>query len=439
MTLWAGLAALAEAAGDSLAFWWVAWPYAWGAAAAWVAIGLVLVVGYGPPYQVSRPPYLAVGFAALMTLLGSGSYWATTQLYPQYRVPIERAAWLLAACMLCSLVAGLAARPLLRRGPGRARLEWDWPRLQVASAGVFVLAVVGTLGALGRIGYVPLLTGDPISARVDFPAGGGIWYRLSMLGGVAAILAGLLIAARRATVTTYVTGLTSLFLVGLYGPRFFVALPLGVGLLLWDRFRTRLRIGVLAAVGVLSLPALALLGYLRQRDPSAGLLGPLGLLVYGSFGEFRDLGWMLDHYGTGERFLQGATLGGVVVPLLPRQVWALLGVDKMAVYARNSASILADDMGQVTGQRVGVFGEFFMNYGWSGALVGAVACGLLLVWLDERLRTTLVAEVRSVVLALAAATATFALVGQLNMFTSTLTGVGYPLGLVALVAARRAR
>src|SRR2546430_3212163 len=38
------------------------------------------------------------------------------------------------------------------------------------------------------IGYIPLLRGDPSSLRVEFPAIAGVWFRLSMLGGVVAVL-----------------------------------------------------------------------------------------------------------------------------------------------------------------------------------------------------------------------------------------------------------
>ena len=168
------------------------------------------------------------------------------------------------------------------------------------------------------------------------------------------------------------------------------------------------------------------------------LLGPVGLLVYGTLGEFRDLGWALDYYALGDRFLNGGTLGSVVVPLLPAPLWALVGIDKGAIYAQNSASILADAMGQTTGQRIGAYGEFFMNFGWGGALVGAALYGVLLGYLDDRFARIDARQVAGIFFALAVATAVFAQIGQLNMFTSTLTGFGYPLALVVLVAARRA-
>ena len=78
-----------------------------------------------------------------------------------------------------------------------------------------------------------------------------------------------------------------------------------------------------------------------------------------------------------------------------------------------------------------------MNFGWTGALIGAAAYGILLGFLHARFREARAQEVRSVLLALAIATAIFAQIGQLNMFTSTLTGLGYPILGIALLASRR--
>jgi hypothetical protein len=302
---------------------------------------------------------------------------------------------------------------------------------------VFAVAAVGTAVSVRRIGYVPILAGDPTAARMDFPAIGGVWYRLSMLGGVAAMLVAVLAAARRATLGQYAVGIVSLGMVGLYGPRFFVALPLGVGLLLWDRLRSPIRLSRALLLILIGAPILAIIGYWRSQDTSVTLLAPLGVLFYGTLIEFRDLGWALDHYALGDRFLHGGTLGSAIVPLLPAPLWRLVGIDKAAIYAHDSATILADAMGQTTGQRIGAYGEFFMNYGWTGALLGAVIYGILLAHLDDRYGRVNGGHVRGVFLALIIAAATFAQIGQLNMFTSTLTGYGYPIALVALVSARR--
>jgi hypothetical protein len=437
---WALLGAVAVLGGNAFDTSWSEWRWAFAAAAMWGANVTIVIYGLGAPFRLSRPPVLAAGIALLMTVLGSASYWATIQIYPLYRVGIERAAAFVATCTFIALATVAVARVVRpRTGQPQWRLEWSWEHLTAVVLGMFCIAFVGTIVTLGRIGYIPILSGDPSSARVDFPALGGVWYRMSMLGGVAAMLVGAKAAARRATIFDYVTGAMSLGLVGLYGPRFFVALPIGVSALLWDRVRARLPIARAVAAGLIAIPLLALVGFWRDQALNVLFLGPVGLAVYGALGEFRDLGWALDYYGLGDHFVHGETLGSLIVPLLPSPVWTLFGIDKAAVYARNSASILADAMGQTTGQRIGAYGEFFMNFGWTGAVGGAVLYGLLLWYLDDQFEVVNVREVRGVFLALAIAAAVFAQIGQLNMFTSTLTGFGYPLALAALIAARKPR
>jgi len=441
--VWCGLVAIAALHGQWLDTAWPAWSRAFWAVAVWGLSALLLRYGIGRPFNIGRLPVLSTAFALLMTLFGSGSYWATVQLYPGYRVEIELAALLVAVCTGISLVSAIGVLRLAREG-GEPRGEgfvWNWSRLSIVTYLLFLLAAVGTVVAVRRIGYIPILAGDPESLRVEFPSIGGIWYRFSMLGVVVALLVGIQVCARRAQAALWTTGLASLAMVSLYGPRFFVALPLGATLLLWGQVRSPIRLRLVTVAVLLGVPLLSLLYFVRQQDwtPLAAL-GPVGLILYGTLGEFRDLGWALQHYSDPARLLHGATLGSLIVPLLPRFAWTLLGIDKDAIFARNSATILADEMGRETGQRVGLYGECYMNFGWAGAIGGALLYGLLLGYLDRQFRRVRGAEgVAGVLIALAAAATIFAQIGQLNMFTATVTAFGYPLLLVTLVAARRTR
>jgi hypothetical protein len=436
---WAFLIVAAVVDGAALARAWPGWPFAFAAAAAWGFNVLVLAYGIQSPVQISRPPILAAGFAFLMTLFGLGCYWATIQINPGFRVGIERAAWFVSTCTGVALVTAAVLGRFTRKSTKAAppHLHWDWPRLAVITYVLFAAAAVGTAVTIRRIGYIPILTGDPTSARVEFPAIGGLWYRLSMLGGVVALLVSVQAAARRASVTEYAVGIVSLGMVGLYGPRFFVALPLGVGLLLWDRVRVPIRLSRTILLFALVPPVLAFIGYWREREQNVALLSPVGVFLYGTMVEFRDLGWALDYYGDSVHRVHGATLGSVVVPLLPSPVWKVLGIDKAPIYAHGSASVLADAMGRSTGQRIGAFGEFYMNFGWVGAIVGALLYGVLLGYLDDRYHDVGPGDVRGIFLALTIGAAIFAQIGQLDVFTSTLTGYGYPLALAVLLAARR--
>lgn len=439
LVFWLLLLFVAGVYGSQLDQVWPGWVLGFSALAIWGLNALVLRFGIGPPFTITRIPLLAAAFGLGMTVLGTGSYWATTLIFPNYRVDIERAMVFVAVCTLVTM-ATTAVALRLRERQERVRspsLVWDWERLRLATYLIFVLAFVGTVVTLRRIGYIPAFAGDPDFVRFDFPAIGGIWYRLSMLGGVAALLAAALAAGRQAGVGVYGAGFISLLLVGAYGPRFFVALPVGVALLLWQQTRGSLRVGRIVIVTLIALPVVVLAGYWRQGFPTEGVLGPIGLVLYGTFLEFRDLAWALDYFQLGDRFVHGATLASIIVPLMPTPAWSLLGIDKAALYAQDSANLIANAMGQSVPQRIGAYGEFFMNFGWPGAIGGAGLYGLLLAHLDRGFRYARAHEVRSVFLALAAAVAVFAQIGQLNMFTSTLTGLGYPMLLVAMAASRR--
>src|SRR4029077_14706324 len=133
------------------------------AAATWGLNLLLLVCAIGPPFEVNRPPMLTAAFALFVTLFGSGSYWATIQLYPGYRVSIERAAWLVAACTAVTLATvALAGRAFMRnRRPARPYLEWDWARLRGATYLVFAVAALLTAVTIAQNGNIPIVIGDP--------------------------------------------------------------------------------------------------------------------------------------------------------------------------------------------------------------------------------------------------------------------------------------
>ena len=438
--MWIGLAVVAAGWGTRLEEVWPAWRFAFWAAAVWGANLLLLYYVVGPPFTVSRIPLLSVVFAFLMTVLGTGSYWATIQLFPLYQVLIERAALFVALCTLCSLIGIIVGRrlPGAPRGSGWT-FQWDWERLRVLTYALAAVCALGTYISIRRIGYIPILSGDPESLRVEFPAIAGIWLRFSLLGIVLALIAGAQVCARRGNGIIWLVGALGLVGASLYGNRFFLALPMGAILLLWDQVRRRVTARAIGLGLLISVPILTLLGFWRQQDASVVLLGPVGLVLYGSLGEFRDLGWTLDYYSSGGHpLVHGSTLGGLVVPLLPSPFWSVVGVDKAAIFAHSNAAVLAQEMGQFAAQRVGIYGELFMNFGWLGALLGAVLYGALVGYLDRRFLEVHEGDaVRGILIAVVAAATIYAQVGQWNMLTSTITSSCYPILLLALVAARR--
>jgi oligosaccharide repeat unit polymerase len=439
LVFWTLLALVAIIEPRALSLEWLEWRQGLFAAALWGLNLLILVYGVGGEFHFGRMPMISAAFSLTMTVVGTGSYGVTRLLDPNYHVPIELAAILVALCTGVSLATVWAVRVLTgpRRPPPRLTLDWDWPWLQVIAIGLTIVVVIATMMSLKRIGYIPAITGDPTSERVEFPAIAGIWFRLSAMGGLPVLIVAVLVAARKANRWTWLAGLVSLICLGVYGARFYVVYPLAVSLVLWDLVRRRIRLLHLGIVLVPVTIVLALLGALRQGSSSIERVSPLGAALYGSFLEFRDLAWAMDYFEGSQRFTHGSTFPSVVVPLLPGKMWSLFGVDKDVVFEDNSANVMADAMGYDTGQRIGMYGEFFMNFGWWGSLVGALLYGLLIAWIDRRGQGLDPGTVQGVFVAMIAVAAIFAQIGQLNMFTSTITGLAYPLLLVVLLASRR--
>lgn len=437
---WTGLGLVAVVGGARLDELWPEWRVGFVAAGIWGINLLLMRYAVGPPFRFGRVIVLSVFFGLMMTLVGTGSYWATTVRFPSYRVFIERAALFVASCTMLSILGSLVGARLGSAAHAGVRwvYRWDWNRLRIMTYALAAVCLFGTYMSVKKIGYVPILAGDPESDRVLFPALAGIWFRFAVFGTVVALLAGVQACARRGSWPLVAVAGVCLFCATLFGNRFFAAFPLGAIVLLWDQIRARVPVGTIAVAVLVIAPLLAYLGWWRQQDPSVLVLSPVALALYGTLGEFRDLGWTMDYYSVGHPLLHGSTMGGMIVPLLPGPAWSALGVDKAAVFAHSNAAILATNMGQFAAQRVGLFGELFMNFGWVGALVGAVCYGVVIGYLDRKLVTLNQNDaVRGIILAVIAVATIYAQVGQWNMWTATIVESCYPILAVALLAARR--
>lgn len=426
--------------GSSLDNSWPHWRVGFVAVAVWPLSLIILYYGVGPPFALSRLPMLSTVFGFISTVLGCTNYWATTHRFPEYRVYIERAALFVALCTLLSLVGCLVVQRRPISPPRQPRtFVWNWARLRLVTYALAVVSVVGTYESVQRIGYVPLLTGDPESMRLTFAATAGVWLRLSTQGGILlALLAGAQICGRRGGWDVWLAGIIGLLCASAYGNRFFAALPVGATLLLWDRVRQQVKLPLLGFGFLFGVPVLALIGFWRYQDAPLDVLNPFMLVLWGTLMEFRDLAWAMDYYSGGHALLHGSTVGSLFMPILPGPVWSVMGIDKAAVYAQSNAVVLGQEMWQTTPQRIGIYGEFFINFWWVGAFIGAIVYGLLIGYVDRQiLRLDKPGAVRAMILAVVGVVLVYAQIGQWDMDVTAVTSTAYPILLVALFAARR--
>lgn len=400
-----------------------------------VLSALAIVLAAGRPFRVSRAP-IAIGlFGTAMVTLGTGSYYATQFLFPSYYAPIESALLLTAIGFVMCALGVFVTRHFGRRGLSTPRWEWRAAQLDIVIYALLAISIVGTLAAIRRIGYIPILRGDIREERLTYADQLGILYTMSVMSVPAMILGGARLLAFGRSLLSGLALVVGTLCSGLYGPRFFTVVGIATIFVLYDQFRRRVALWKLALVGVVVVPALIGVAMYRESDLPAA--APLVTLSYLSFGEFRDFAWSLQYYDDPAHRIDGETIPGAVVPLLPAKLWSLVGVDKEALYERSSAQVIAELMKVEVGIRIGIVGELFMNFGIGGVLVGMLLFGVLAGVIDHRLWTGSLTTANAPFFALLTVLAVFALVGQLNMFGSSISVFGYPLLIAALFASAR--
>ena len=83
-------------------------------------------------------------------------------------------------------------------------------------------------------------------------------------------------------------------------------------------------------------------------------------------------------------FQNGKTLYPIILNAIPKQLFGLFDLDKddFRIY---SAYILSNYWGNQTGQRAGIWGEFYLNFGDFGVFFGFLFYSLFLVYVEKKL------------------------------------------------------
>lgn len=87
------------------------------------------------------------------------------------------------------------------------------------------------------------------------------------------------------------------------------------------------------------------------------------------------------------KYEYGSTISSIVFNAIPKQIYSILEFDKDN-YRIYSAYVLSDLWGNSTGQRPGIWGEFYLNFGYSGLMICFVLFGFIVRYFDEKLITT---------------------------------------------------
>ena len=108
-------------------------------------------------------------------------------------------------------------------------------------------------------------------------------------------------------------------------------------------------------------------------------------IVYTSFGEWREYSYIINKFqNTKTQFLGGKIFYGVVAPVLPKEVYQIIGIDKETLLADNAAEYLGRYFGHYAGIRIGVVGESYVGFGIRGVIVFMMLLGFVFAYVEKK-------------------------------------------------------
>jgi len=150
--------------------------------------------------------------------------------------------------------------------------------------------------------------------------------------------------------------------------------------------RQRVLAGALAVASALFQPPLATLRSGPGSDEVSDRFGPAIAFGMSWGGEFRDGAAALSRLGLDQRAVVAEHyVSSLVIPIVPRQITSVFGVDKDSVGALAGAFVMQKEYGVEYGSiRIGGVVEAFLWLGYLGVVLVGVANGFVAYWIDGR-------------------------------------------------------
>lgn len=269
---------------------------------------------------------------------------------------------------------------LLPKSKRNALVLWDHRRMVLLLSVSLVMATLGTMLALSRIGYVPLLKFDISDVRVDyFKAVGPLASRFSQHWPVPALLASMLFFLGKGKKKYIYLCITIICAMGtlLYAQRTgFVWVISAFGLMYFKFSRPRL-LRLLAVAGIALVLVYGLLIQVEYRSGFFAADSENRLLKH-AFPEWSQYSIVVNEARSGSKYLGWKIFVGPFFTLVPRQIYSLLGQDKGALMLEYSAVYYyGREFDEPYGIRVTPIGEAFAAYGVSGVILQMLVLGVV--------------------------------------------------------------
>lgn len=259
---------------------------------------------------------------------------------------------------------------------------WDHKRMLLLLKISLLLSVLGTIMAIYRIGYIPLLRPGVIDARLKYLEivgpivarfSGGFWLIPTLLSSML-----FFIEKGKSRYIYFLVIIISALGALLYAQRTDAVLALFVFGLMYFKF-SKIKISqfiLLAAVSLLLVYVLMIQADYRDGFYSSSRT-TMDRITRQAFPEWQPYSIVVDELRSGSKFKGWSIFVGPFFMLVPRQIFTFIGYDKIALMRQYSAVYYyGRKFDNLYGIRIGPIGEAFAAFGFAGVILQMVVLGI---------------------------------------------------------------
>lgn len=271
------------------------------------------------------------------------------------------------------------------------RVKYFYPLNNTIIILLFFVTLLGTLVAYYFIGFIPFLQGAGTGERFDSYGTSSLFNRMWSLCVVVAVLSFLSLKINKNFIMFIVLVLSILisffFIVRMYPFLIFVVI-----FLIWNSLElNKIKILIISLIFVIVFFAGNTLFQNYRTGESVSPLQSSGQLnyvqskiIYDSFNEFGQLKRAINEYKAEPQY--GLTFISIPLGFIPAWLLEPFGIIKSKLQQNNSAILMARWIGSEssTGIRIGILGEFFINFGFLGS-VFMIFIGIAVKYIQDKI------------------------------------------------------
>lgn len=267
-------------------------------------------------------------------------------------------------------------------------------RLRVCLFIFGVVSVGFTALAIFKLGGLPVFMGLADANRFQFSqtVGSGIvkYSRLWVL--VFAISSVIHLFYRKSTVLVVLMACSGLFL-SMYGQRQYVIGLLSFLFLLMLKRGQKQFLFMTPLYLLVAIALYFLVGFMRGDMPTDSLAFH-DILNMKLFSEWKEYCYAVNKFQSQANLLGNDLFIGAVAALVPKEIFAIVGINKGDLLAYNAANYFGQFFGHYAGIRVCLIGELFCAYGMTGVLITMLILGGVFAKLERFFMSLAVGDAR---------------------------------------------